>query len=177
MDETHLTTSHDASLNLLTASNIAILKGDLFGRSFLGHRGLRTMEPGPVDVFLVQSILTSIPDRIDSNSLVTPRPILGYIRGLLSRVFEASWATHWAIEIDGDYYELDRIKSYRWPFWKAKIAVHDVAADAQGGLRQRVGRTRIGMTWMDEAEIAARGISSLIFSLLCQFLVKEYKPP
>lgn len=73
----------------------------------------------------------------------------------LARIFRQSWAMHWALEVRGQYYELTRVKTSRWPFWKAVMVVRTRETDAR--FRQVVHRVKVGCTVLSNAEIAQRG--------------------
>lgn len=122
---TNLSRSQCRNETLSAGSNIAISKSCLVGRRVLGHAGRGTKRANPIDVLHVQSILTKSVKPL-SAATYEIRPALSYTNSLISRVLRASWATHWAIEVDGDYYELDRLEPYVWDSWRAKVVVRDV---------------------------------------------------
>jgi hypothetical protein len=143
-----------SSENLFSEPNLSVLRKALIGRSLLGVVGEGT-ETEPADVYVVQSLLAGAGLSAPENGRSQLFKI--YFKSIAARVFQSPWATHWALEIRGDYYELYRIRDLKWPFWGAVIALNDKEDDDQKGLRQIVRRFKIGTTRMSNARIAEKG--------------------
>ena len=143
-----------SSENLFSEPNLSVLRKVLIGRSLLGVVG-EGMETEPADVYVVQSLLAGAGLSAQENG--RSQLLKRYFQSMAARVFKSPWATHWALEIRGDCYELDRIRDLKWPFWGAVIALDDKENNNQKGLRQIVRRFKIGITRMSNARIAEKG--------------------